>query len=261
MNSALRRWLHACHLRPLSTLQALARLPGYFRDCRAFRRVAERPDEWKFAASHPCLDEAAAAGGTAAGHYFHQDLFVAQRIFTLRPQRHIDVGSRVDGFVAHVAVFREIEYFDLRPIETRVTNIIFRRGNLLEPASLPARACDSLSCLHVIEHAGLGRYGDRLQPDGWRIALQSLAQMLRRGGILFLSVPIGRQRIEFNAHRVFAPETLLRASTALGLNLERFAWVDDRGAFHPPAAGETEIPETLGALDYGCGIFELRQTR
>jgi len=261
MNPTLRHWLHACHLRPRSTWRALTRLPRFLRAGRAFRRAAGDSTAWTFAASRPCLDDADAAGGTASGHYFHQDLYVAQCIFARRPQRHIDIGSRVDGFVAHVAAFREIEYIDLRPMDATVPNIVFRCGNLLECASLPARACDSLSCLHVIEHVGLGRYGDRLQPEGWQIALHSLAQVLSVGGILYLSVPIGRQRVEFNAHRVFAPDTVVRAGAELGLKLERFAWVDDGGAFHPAAAEKTEIPRRAEACNYGCGIFELRHTR
>jgi len=45
-------------------------------------------------------------GGDASGHYFHQDLIVARRIFERDPRKHVDVGSRIDGFVAHLAVFR-----------------------------------------------------------------------------------------------------------------------------------------------------------
>ena len=56
----------------------------------------------------PCLRDRYEAGGVASGHYFHQDLLVAQWLNAANPQRHIDVGSRVDGFVAHVAAFREI---------------------------------------------------------------------------------------------------------------------------------------------------------
>jgi len=260
MNSIFRHWLHACHLHPRAALRAMSRLPRYWRDARRFS-AAGVSSEWHFAANRPCLDDAEDSGGSASGHYFHQDLFVAQCIFTRCPRRHIDVGSRVDGFVAHVAAFRSIECFDLRPLASNASNMTFHRGNLLEPASLPANACDSLSCLHVIEHVGLGRYGDELQPDGWRIALRTLAGILDTDGVLYLSVPVGRQRIEFNAHRVFAPETIVRTSTDLGLEFKRFAWVDDGGYFHPPVEGGARIPEGARGLEYGCGIFELRKAR
>ena len=49
------------------------------------------------------------SAGESQGHYFHQDLLVANQIFLNSPERHIDIGSRIDGFVARVAAFREIE--------------------------------------------------------------------------------------------------------------------------------------------------------
>ena len=207
------------------------------------------------------MGDADGDGGTASGHYVHHDSYVAQCFFARHQLRHIDIGSRVDGFVARVAAFREIEYFDLRSVETAVPNIGSRRGNLFVPDSQPERVCDSYSCLHVIEHAGLGHYGDRLRPDGWRIALHSLVQVLSVGGIFYLSVPIGRQRVECNAHRVFAPDPIVRADDEVGLVLERLTWEDDGGAFHHPAAEPAEIPRSATACDYNCDVFELRQTR
>ena len=62
----------------------------------------------------PCLTDRFEESGAARGHYFHQDLLVAQRIFDSAPARHVDMGSRIDGFVAHVASFREPEQRDLR---------------------------------------------------------------------------------------------------------------------------------------------------
>jgi hypothetical protein len=171
------------------------------------------------------------------------------------------VGSRVDGFVAHVATFRTIEYYDIRPITKTVPNIVFRQGDLLQPDSFPCEACDSLSSLHVIEHVGLGRYGDRIEPAGWRMALRNLATMLAAGGTLYLSVPIGRQRIEFNAHRIFAPAAIVAAGSALDLRLEHFAWVDDEGELHDPSTGTEASIAAAENLRYGCGIYEFRKTR
>lgn len=254
----LRRWLQACAIRPRIAVQALQRVPRFWRGYREFRAALNADPAWELTATSPRLLDDVEAGGLASGHYFHQDLYVARRIFTDRPKRHIDVGSRVDGFVAHLATFRTVEYFDLRPINVKVPNVVFRRGDLMTPNSLPSCACDSVSCLHVIEHVGLGRYGDRLAPEGWKTALRTLAGMLSDRGRLYLSVPIGRQRIEFNAHRVFAPATIVRAAQDLRLTLEQFAWVDDAGALHNPAVSPVQIPTAAERLDYGCGIFEFR---
>jgi hypothetical protein len=259
MRARIHQWLAACGMAPLRSLRLTARLPRYLRDYRAFKRSFPASAGWGMAASYPCLADQTEAGGSASGHYFHQDLLVAQRIYARQPRRHIDVGSRIDGFVAHVATFRPIDYYDLRPVPGTIKNITFHAGDLLRPETFPSAACDSLSSLHVIEHVGLGRYGDRIEPEGWRIALQCLATMLEPEGTLFLSVPIGRQRVEFNAHRVFAPSTITNAACELGLTLVNFAWIDDAGALHDhPATGAT-IPAGVEQLNYGCGIFEFRR--
>src|SRR5208283_2551263 len=109
--------------------------------------------------------------------------------------------SRIDGFVAHVASFRSLIVLDLRPISTQIRNIEFMQADLMKPIpdSL-VELCDSLSCLHVLEHFGLGRYGDTIKYDGYVLGLDNLHRILRKGGKLYLSVPIGPQRIEFDAH-------------------------------------------------------------
>jgi Caenorhabditis protein of unknown function, DUF268 len=109
---------------------------------------------------------------------------------------------------------------------------------------------DSLACLHAVEHFGLGRYGDPIDINGWHTGLKNMAMMLSPGGVLYLSVPVGRQSIEFNAHRVFDPETIVSAGREFGMKLVDFSLVDDRGDFH-------ESCDTSSArnLRFGCGCF------
>jgi hypothetical protein len=259
MKTRIIRYLHALQLSPRKTLKACVRLPGYVANFFTYKKIMGSSSDWPLKANYPSLLDKSEGGGTASGHYFHQDLLVAQRIFARSPRLHYDVGSRIDGFVAHVATFRPIEYFDIRPVAGKAHNIVFRLGNLLVPESLPAKSCDSVSCLHVIEHVGLGRYGDPLVPSGWKTALKSLACMLQSGGRLYLSVPIGHQCIEFNAHRVFAPTTIVQAAGELGLRLDHFAWVDDHGTLCDPIVAADRIPAAAEGLLMGCGIFEFVQ--
>jgi hypothetical protein len=191
----------------------------------------------------------------ASGHYFHQDLVVANKIFTSNPSRHLDVGSRIDGFVAHVASFREIEVLDLRPVTKKVKNIIFHQFDLIGPIGNFEACCDSISCLHALEHIGLGRYGDRLMADGHVKGFEALGTMLRPGGILYLSVPIGSQRIEFNAHRVFSMQTILDLARDK-YELAGFSFVDDLGDIHENPDITKEAMEKNFNCWYGCGIFE-----
>lgn len=161
------------------------------------------------------------------GAYFVQDLTVARWIRDAGPERHVDVGSRIDGFVANVATFREIEVLDIRPAPGEVAGVIFHQLDLMDDLPTKWIGCtDSLSCLHTIEHFGLGRYGDSIDPDGHLKGLAQLKRMVAPGGLIYLSTPIGPERVEFNAHRIFAAETLL-SWFADGWKIERFAVIDD----------------------------------
>jgi len=206
----------------------------------------------------PCLHDRSEQSGAAKGHYFHQDLLVAQKIFQRNPKRHVDVGSRIDGFVAHVATFRHIEVFDIRPLDVAIPNITFHQFDIMRPVPELRSWCDSLSCLHTLEHFGLGRYGDPIDANGHRRGLETLVGLLAPGGLLYLSVPIGRQRIEFNAHRVFDPATIL-ALAKDSLTLEDFHYVDDAGDLHVGALSKGLPDVDASTLHYGLGIFEFRK--
>ena len=140
---------------PLKALRSLQGLPRFVRDYFRFRGSYSGRLELL-----PCLHDWNEEGGATKHEYFWQDLLVARAIFEARPDRHVDIGSRVDGFVAHVASFREIEVFDVRPISKQIPGVKFRRADLMQPVEGLAGYCDSLSCLHALEHFGLGRYGD-----------------------------------------------------------------------------------------------------
>ena len=52
--------------------------------------------------------------------------------------------------------------------------------------------------------------------------------MLKRNGKFYFSVPIGSQRIEFNAHRVFSLKYLMDLFKS-NFYINSFSYVDDRG--------------------------------
>ena len=230
-------------------------------DLRRFRALqAKSHCAMPFGKFYPCIDDYNAESGTAAGHYFHQDLIVAQRIYAANPKRHVDVASRIDGFVAHLAVFREVEVFDVRPLTTSAKNIVFRRCDITtEIAPEYVDYCDSVSCLHALEHFGLGRYGDNLDPDGHLKGLDNLRRILRSGGILYLAVPIGPHRIEFNAHRVFGvPELTHMVSERFAVR--RFSFIDDAGELHNDVALTGADSQGQFGCRFGLGILELQKS-
>lgn len=220
------------------------------------RQASLSSHSFPIARINPYPHEKKQQSGTAKGHYFHQDLIVAQRIYENNPEKHVDVGSRVDGFVAHVAAYRKIEVLDIRPMDSNIRNIEFKQVDLMNLPPEMSGYCDSLSCLHVIEHFGLGRYGDPIDFEGHIKGLNSLHTLLKQSGTLYLSCPIGPQRIEFNAHRVFAVQYLLSLFESK-FNLRSFSYVDDSGDLHENVAINDELLKTNFGCHYGCGIFEL----
>lgn len=197
--------------------------------------------------------------GEIGGHYFWQDLVVAQEIFRRAPRRHIDVGSRLAGFVSHVASYRTIETIDLRPLTVTVPGVIFRQGDLLDLAHSEELRTDSLSCLHTLEHIGLGRYGDRINANGWKEGLDACVTMLDDGGTLYVSVPCGfEQRVEFNSQRVFSVPYFSRALEESCL-IEQFHFVDDDGNLQLDIDASSAIAQRSFGARYGLGIWVARK--
>jgi len=207
----------------------------------------------------PALNEKYQSAGEVKGHYFHQDILIAQKIFKNNPSVHIDIGSRLDGFVAHVASFREITVLDVRDLRQTIENIHFQQADLMmEPSIDKLQSCDSLSCLHALEHFGLGRYSDPINYDGHIIGLKNMTLLLKEGGTFYLSVPIGMQRIVFNAHRVFSIGCIMNLMRD-GFELVSFSYVDDSGDLHKDISHKEIDLDNSFNCNYGCGIFEFKK--
>ena len=251
----LARWIVQVQMgiNALKIIGVIRELPHFIRDVFLFRKAYQGGVELL-----PCLTDRHEEGGTARGEYFWQDLYVARKIFRADPQRHIDIGSRVDGFVAHVASYRQIEVFDIRPIAAKVPGVIFRQADLTRLDSEFVECCDSLSCLHALEHFGLGRYGDPLDPNGHVSGLSNMANLLSTGGVFYLSVPIGRARVQFNAHRVFDPFALIKIAEQNKLSLESFAFIDHSDVLNESIAPEHNF-KSLSECNYALGIFVFRK--
>jgi hypothetical protein len=227
-------------------LSSLRMIPRFLSDRARFLAAGGRIDRHM-----PVLTDYADQAGAARGHYFHQDLLVATMIHRAAPRRHIDVGSRIDGFVAHVAAFRDIEVIDIRPLKIDHPRIAFLQHDILKLPQELRGAADSVSCLHALEHFGLGRYGDTIDPDAHLKGFSALGDLLEVGGTLYMGLPIGRSGVYFNAHRVFSPSDLLTWSKE-NFELNRFDYVDDAGDLHCEARVDNTPP-----LDYGCGIYTM----
>jgi hypothetical protein len=168
-----------------------------------------------------------------------------------RPAEHVDIGSDL-RFVTIASAFVPISFYDYRPAPVSLSGLKAGHADLLR---LPFAdgSIKSLSCMHVLEHVGLGRYGDPLDPAGDIKAAGELMRVLSPGGQLLMVVPIGRPRVAFNAHRVYSVAQVL--ALVRPLRLEQFVLIPD----HPRDGDLVERPSEslLETQVYGCGCFRL----
>lgn len=241
---------------PRLTASSVKGLTWFRRDVRSYRNMHRASSgEFPIISKFPITSDRQTHAGTASGHYFHQDLLVASAIERTRPRCHIDVGSRVDGFVAHVASFMPISVVDVRPLVSSHPNITFRLGDISSSETLKGLKADSVSCLHALEHVGLGRYGDNLNYDGWRFGLDNLFGLLEPGGLLYVSVPTGaKQGVEFNAHRIFRLP-FFRDELALRGQILDLAFVDDLGNLQRDCDPYCQQAEDSFGARYGLSIW------
>ena len=124
----------------------------------------------------------------------------------------------------------------------------------MQPLEAMTNYCDSLSCLHALEHFGLGRYGDPVDPDSYRAGLANMARVLSPGGTFYLAVPVGQPRVEFNANRVFDPADILSQCRGLGLELRE---LNMHTATRRLQRIEPTPPnlDAVAAASYGLGLF------
>lgn len=244
-------------INPLQFYTNIKGIGWFIRDFIILKRKLKSNKDFKVSSFYPCLMDKSDSAGTISGHYFHLDLLIAQQIYFANPTDHIDIGSRIDGFVAHVASFRKINIIDIRDLVSNQKNFKFIKLNVCDPLkSNYFEITDSLSCLHAIEHFGLGRYGDPIDAEAHLKAIDNFYNMLKPNGSFYFGTPIGPQRIEFNAHRVFSIKYLLNVFSNR-FKIEDFYYVNDSGdLIHPEQMLQTEIENNFGCT-YGCGIFFL----
>lgn len=233
---------------PTLLIRKIRSLPIYYRNWLSYENMSysKFPITWKD--RHFTSFDRFYAAGEPESHYFLQDIWAARRILGLGVSEHVDVGSRLDGFVGHLLLNLPVTYIDIRHLSTYIDNLHFVRGSIAN-LPLPDRSCGALSCLHVIEHIGLGCYGDVVDAMGHINAAHELSRVLKPGGSLFVGTPVGRERLCFDAHRIFDPETVVEIFNSL--ELVKFDLIDDEGL----QIFENASFEKARDCVYGCGLF------
>lgn len=216
----------------------------YLRDFFRYKRLAPQ-EKISITNLFPVLDEKVSITPFDT-HYFYQEIWAIRHIFKNKPKRHIDIASKYQ-FAGFISSITPCVFVDIRPIKSELKNLSVVKGDVLH---LPYKdnSVSSVSTLHVIEHIGLGRYGDRIDPSGTKKACLELSRILRPGGRLYVSIPIGKDKLCFNAHRIHSPHVF--RSYFPTLKLIEFSVVDDLGRYY-----EDVDYRKFSKLNYGCGMF------
>ena len=241
-------------LEPRFLWRGLIGYPRYVMDLLRYRRLIKAAGQKTEFELFPCLHDWTSQTGFDP-HYTYLSYWATKQLERIdAAHSHVDVGSQI-SWVVSISAKRPVIFIDIRPFVSHLPDLEVRKGSILD-LPFPDQSVASLSCLHVAEHIGLGRYGDPLDPDGTKLAAFELSRVLAPGGRLLFALPVGRERVCFNAHRVHCPSTIIDYFAQAGLVLSEFAVVDDARVFHAKAD-----PKSLESAEYGCGMFTFERPR
>ncbi len=222
----------------------------YLREFRTFKRLsgegARFSSEWKD--RYPCLYDNTPETGFDR-HYLYHPAWAARIVAQNKPQFHVDISSTLH-FCALVSAFIPVRFYDYRPVDLQLSGLHSEAADLL---SLPfaSESISSLSCMHVVEHVGLGRYGEPLDPDGDLKSIAELKRVLASGGSLLFVIPVGKPKIAFNAHRIYSYDQIIDCFSEL--ELMEFTMIPDNQDDIGLVRQATR--EFADRQTYGCGCF------
>ena len=210
-----------------------------------FREISNKRFSIKISDFYPCIKDKTIKTGFDA-HYVYHTAWAARKVKEINPTVHTDISSSL-FFSSIVSAFVPIDFYDYRPAELNLSNLKSAHADLTN-LNFPDNSLNSLSCMHTVEHIGLGRYGDKIDPEADLEAISELKRVLAKDGSLLFVVPVGRPKIEFNAHRIYSYEQI--EEYFKDLTLKEFTLIADNGKYI-----ENANKELVKEQKYGCGCF------
>ena len=226
---------------------------NYFRFQESWNRLndpgllAPKPDDL-----FPCLDDEISSHPLDP-HYLYHTGWAARKLGQYGVKEHYDFGSSL-MFSTIASAFTRIVFHDFRSPNILLPGLACRDCDLLQ-LDYPNDSLTSVSCMHTIEHVGLGRYGDQINAQGDHIAARELIRVLQPGGLLFFVVPVGRARLQFNAHRIYSFGHVM--ALTVGLDLIEHSLIPDNAM----SVGmiDNASPDLINQQNHGCGCFVFRK--
>jgi len=182
-------------------------------------------------------------------HYIYHTAWAARKVFEINTKEHTDISSSL-YFSSIVSAFVPVRFYDYRPAKLGLSNLSSHKGDLLD---LPFQtgSVASISCMHTVEHVGLGRYGDPVDPEGDMKAAKELSRVVTPGGSLLFVVPVGKPRIQFNAHRIYSYEMVVEMFPEF--SVKEFSLIPDDAL--EIGMIDNASKDLVQKQSYGCGCF------
>jgi hypothetical protein len=236
----------------LNWLHRIIRSKKFRKEFSAFKRISSLQGDRRFEVSwqdrYPCLDDKVAIMGFDR-HYIYHTAWAARIVAETKPFMHIDISSSL-YFCSIISAIVPVKFYDYRSVDLRLDNLEAGLADLKQ-LPFPNQSVSSMSCMHVVEHIGLGRYGDTLDPLGDVKAITELIRCLAPGGSLLFVVPVGKQKLAFNAHRIYTYQQMITYFKPL--ELIEFALIPDNWAVG--GLVRHADPAWVEQQFYGCGCF------
>lgn len=230
------------------TTKKILLTPLIFGDYLAFKRLFRADKRFTIAVAdlYPCpFDKTFATGFDR--HYVYHTAWAARKVAAIKPEFHTDISSSL-YFSSIVSAFVPVQFYDYRPADLQLHGLSSEKADLLR-LPFADNSVASLSCMHTVEHIGLGRYGDSIDSTGDLKAIKELKRVLAHGGSLLFVVPIGKPKIQFNAHRIYSYKMIKEYFS--DLELKEFSLIPEKSGAIIVNATEAQADKEV----YGCGCF------